>query len=351
MNNKPLKLVTFLIILMIVSCDEPETVVTNIVHPDGSITRKIEMRKQDNKFIITDIQVPLDSTWIMSDSCEISNKGDTTWIMRAEKTFKNVEEINLSYRSDTGCNSNFPRYASFNKRFRWFNTIYRFSETIGNRMKYGYPMSGFINEEESRWFHSPDSEKETKMGGADSLRFKALNDSVDNKLEEWTIRCLISEWIGEFSEMLQHIPGNNLSQDTLKANEDYLIDIIMKSENDFDSLWQSGYILREFIGEHDALEFRKEADSALTIITDRFLEDFSNYTVRISLPGRLTETNGFTDNNQMMTIWPVISEYFLTENYEMWAESSVPNRWAWLVSGIFVLFVLTGALIRKNKRS
>jgi hypothetical protein len=187
------------------------------------------------------------------------------------------------------------------------------------------------------------------MGGTDSLRFKALNDSVDNKLEEWTMRCLVSEWIGEFSAMLQHIPGNNISQDTLKANADFLMDIIMKSENDFDSLWESGYILREFIGEHDALEYRKEADSALTIITDRFLEDFSSYTVRISMPGRLTVTNGFADNNQMI-IWPVISEYFLTENYEMWAESSVRNIWAWFVSGIFILFVFTGLLIRNNKR-
>ncbi len=33
-----------------VSCDEPETVVTNIVHPDGSVTRKIEMRNSKNKF-------------------------------------------------------------------------------------------------------------------------------------------------------------------------------------------------------------------------------------------------------------------------------------------------------------
>ena len=89
MKSKSIKL------MMVVSCDEPETVVTNYVHADGSVTRKIEMRNIKNNFKESVIQVPFDSTWTVKDSCEINVKGDTTWIKRAEKLFKNVEEINL----------------------------------------------------------------------------------------------------------------------------------------------------------------------------------------------------------------------------------------------------------------
>ena len=44
MKKINLRLIVLLLLMVVVSCDEPETVVTNIVHPDGSVTRKIEMR-------------------------------------------------------------------------------------------------------------------------------------------------------------------------------------------------------------------------------------------------------------------------------------------------------------------
>ena len=69
-----------MILMMVVSCDEPETVVTNYVHPDGSITRKIEMRNIKNDFKTSDHQVPFDNTWTIRDSIEIGVKGDTIWI-------------------------------------------------------------------------------------------------------------------------------------------------------------------------------------------------------------------------------------------------------------------------------
>ncbi len=65
MKRKSIKAVFLVILTMIFSCDEPETVVTNIVHPDGSVTRKIEMRNIVNKFEPSDFQVPFDSTWIL----------------------------------------------------------------------------------------------------------------------------------------------------------------------------------------------------------------------------------------------------------------------------------------------
>ena len=43
-------------------------------------------------------------------------------------------------------------------------------------------------------------------------------------------------------------------------------------------------------------------------------------------------------------LWPVKSDYFFTEPYEMWAESKTTNTWAWIVSGIFLGFVITGVI-------
>ena len=74
MKRRVLKSVLLMVLLIVFSCDEPETIVTNIVHPDGSVTRKIEMRNNQNKFKLSDLQVPFDSTWIIKDTINISEK-------------------------------------------------------------------------------------------------------------------------------------------------------------------------------------------------------------------------------------------------------------------------------------
>ena len=86
-----------MVLAIAASCNEPETVVTNIVHADGTVTRRIEMKNFENKFEVSDLQVPFDSTWTITDSLEISREGDTIWVKRAEKLFSGVDEINLSY--------------------------------------------------------------------------------------------------------------------------------------------------------------------------------------------------------------------------------------------------------------
>jgi hypothetical protein len=77
--------------------------------------------------------------------------------------------------------------------------------------------------------------------------------------------------------------------------------------------------------------------------------NFKDYTVRIVMPGKVIGTNGFIDSSQVL-LCPVKSDFFLTEPYEMWALSKIPNRWAWIVSGLFLVFVLTGVIIRVIKK-
>jgi hypothetical protein len=349
MKRKSLKLAISFILAMIASCDQPETVVTDIVHPDGSVTRKIEMKNMENKFKISDIQVPFDSTWSVKDSLEISEKGDTTWVKRAEKNFVNTDEINNAYLSDSGNNNEVSRRAEFRKKFKWFNTEYRFAEILDKKLSNGYPVSEFLDEEELKWFYSPDYVMHEKLNGPDSIRFKAFNDTVLKKSGEWELKCLISEWIVPFVKLTEGKAGNDLSLESLKKREDDFIKIVSIYEKGFDSLWQNGTILKEFIGEENAMKFKADADSALNLATEHFFFNFHNYSVRIVMPGKLTGSNGFMDSTGVMR-WPVQSEFFMTQPYEMWAESKTPNRWAWIVSGAFVLFVISGIVFRKMKR-
>jgi hypothetical protein len=348
MKNRKLKLIVSLVVAMVASCDEPETVVTNIVHPDGSVTRKIEMKNTKNKFDISVRQVPFDSTWTIRDSLEINKNGkDTIWVKCAEKLFASVDEINRDYKADSGVNKKISRRAEFRKKFKWFNTEYDFSEIIDKKMLYGYPVSDFLNQDELKWFYSPDNFQEEKKNGPDSLKFKAFSDTIDKKAEKWMIKCLVSEWIGEFTKLTGEKAEGSMSQESLKQREDIFAKIVAGSGEHFDSLWANGNLLKEFVGEANATKYKTEADSAGNIASERLFLSFDGYTIRTIMPGKLTDTNGLIDSSGVL-IWPVKDDYFLAEPCEMKAESKVPNRWAWVVSGLFLVFVTMGFIIRKK---
>lgn len=352
MKNRKLKLIIAAFIIIAASCNDPITVVTDIVHPDGSITRKIEIRNSENKLDVSNVQIPYDNTWIVNDSMEINEQGDTTWVRRAEKLFKSTDEINRDYKADSSYNKGISRRATFSKKFKWFHTDYRFAEIIDRKLSFGYPVSDFLNREELDWFYSPEDVKGKKVNSPDSVKFKALNDSVDKKKDKWIIKNLVSEWIGEFARLNRSKPGSGIDLESLKVREDELVKVVTKideSEVNFDSLWNQGIIVRDFIGEANAVKYKEEADSALNLAMESVFVDFRNYTVRMVLPGKLTGTNGYIDSTKRL-LWGVWSDYFLTEPHEMWAESKVPNLWAWIVSGLFVLFVFTAIIItRKGK--
>jgi hypothetical protein len=347
MKTKKLKQLITLILVTAASCNQPETIVTNIVHPDGSVTRRIEMKNNENNFKVSDLQVPFDSTWIITDSIEITGESDTIWVKRAEKLFSGIEEINRAYESDSGANKNVKRHAEFGKKFKWFNTEYNFSEVIEKKMLYGYPVREFLNQEELRWFYSPYELTDEKKNGPDSLKYRAFNDTVDKKLERWYMKNLVSEWIGEFSVLTGERVSNELKKESLKLRENEFVEIVQKDIEHFDSLWQNGTLLREFIGEANAMKYKTEADSAAITATERFWVSFNPYTVRAIMPGKLTDTNGLIDSAGFL-LWPVNSDFFLSEPYIMQAESKTPNLWAWLVSGLFLVFVITGIALKRK---
>jgi hypothetical protein len=346
MKKINLRFVISLILMVVVSCDEPDTVVTNIVHTDGSVTRKIVMRSTKNKFEKSDIQVPFDNTWTVTDSLEIGVNGDTTWVRRAEKLFKNADEISSAYRHDSSINGKMPRYAAFNKKFRWFNTEYRFSEVVEKLLDSGYPVSNFLNREELAYYYLPDYIKFNKENGADSIKYRILADSVKKNADVWVIRNIASLWIEEFVRLTGPGAGPELSTEALKSREDEFAEVINENQEEFDSLWTSGALLRKFIGETNAVKFKTEADSAVSIALTRILVDYKDYSLKIKMPGKLIATNGYIDSTRNI-LWPVKSDYYLTDRYEMWAESKTPNVWAWVVSGIFLVFVLAGIVIKK----
>jgi hypothetical protein len=354
MDNRRIKIAVAFFTVMIISCNEPETIVTNYIHSDGSVTRKIEMRSTAKKiaerFKTADLQVPFDTTWSVTDSCQSGEKGDTIWIRRAVKIFKNVAEINLTYENDSGANRKISRRAIFKKKFKWFNTELRFAEIIDKSLSYGYPISDFLDNEELSYFYSPDKVKYNKEIGPDSLKYKALSDSIKVKVDLWTMKNLVSGWIGEFSKLTYGKEGGDSASEAFLAHEDQLVKMIIKNEINFDSLWSNGIILKKFIGEAGCNKFKADADTALGRVTGNLVENFREYSERIAMPGKVMATNGHKDSDGVL-LWTVKANFFMTEPYEMWAESKVRNNWIWITSVLILLVIIAPSLFMKIKRA
>lgn len=355
------KFLILLVLLFTASCGEPQTIVTDIVHPDGSVTRRLEMRNSKNDFEIAKIQVPFDTiTWTIRDSVEVNEKGDTTWVRRAEKLYSDVIQLNLAYKSDSGVNKGVVRSIEFNKKFKWFNTEYRFSETFEQTLVFGYPVSDFLNRKELLWFYSNGNSSVINMKSfrpnlqnagifIDTSEYKTLDSLVKVKTDEWSIRNLISEWTHKLAELSESSGGKGINADSLKRSEDMMYEVISRSEDNFDTLWANGTILKELLGEENAKKYRTEADSAINLVLDKLFSDFSGFDQKILMPGKLIGGNGFIDSAGYQN-WNVKSDFFMTEPYVMYAESKVTNWWAWIVSGIFILFVISGIIFRKMKK-
>jgi hypothetical protein len=235
------------------------------------------------------------------------------------------------------------RSASFRKHFRWFFTTLRFSEKLENTFLYGYPVENFLSGEELDFFYLPDNICDEKLAGPDSTRYKELKNTISEKTEHWMSVSLVSEFIEEFSKLTEGRAGADISKEALKRREADISRLVPEGSD--------SSIFASLLGDRNYELFRTEADSASAILEKRFDQQFSfsKYSVKYVMPGKVVETNGFIDKTGEI-IWPVKAEYFFTEPFEMWAESKISNIWAWVVSGIFLLFVILGMSVRTYRR-
>jgi len=192
----------------------------------------------------------------------------------------------------------------------------------------------------------PDAEKPKLLNGPDSLKYMALDDSVNAYTGIWMYGSLISEWINIFNEL----SGGKIFTGDTKQKEDSFYNILRQNLRDFDTLWKQGIIQEKLLGEKNAKEFGYEADSAMNAVEDLLAQTFSSYTVRIIMPGKTVSHNGFPDSTGV-PLWQVRSEYFFTEPYIIKAESKINNIWAWIITVTFLILLAWAAWFPVKKHS
>lgn len=331
--------------IVLASCGGPDALVINTVNRDGSVDRKIILTWDKDEFDLNECQVPVDSTWNITKIMEVSEKGDTTWTLTAQKRFESVDQINVDYTSYGGPNSKLTREAGFVKKFKWFNTSYYFEEKIEKAIE-GYPLSDFFTPDEIELFHMPVSMSDALASGPDSTRVKASLQLIEEKKDKWLSASLFKASCIEFEYFNDKVPGNKVDIEVLRTKEQEFIDLIIA---DFDGDEQE--LVDTILGKGYYDSHRAVIDTSFSMIEQKFNVslDTKAYQVQTIMPGDLVATNGYIDSDSNI-LWKIDGDSFVTEDYVMWAESTIINRWAWIVSGLFIIFVITGFLIKNLRR-
>ena len=335
--------VSLVLILSIISCEGPETTVTNIVGRNGSVLRKAEMSYTGGKLTLTDFNVPVDSSWNLADSMAISEKGDTTWFLFAEKLFVSADAINEAYLADTGKNSSVTRTAIFRRKFKWFTTTWYFAEKCDRSLLHGYPVTDYLSPAEFSFMNLPEKISDELVAGPDSLEYRSLIDSIQQHTEQWIMRSLISEIIEDAGALCESSGKDSLTTEILRSHEP---DFYRLAAEDADV----EKIATTVLGENLYEKFKPEIDSALSVTDIKFDRSwmFEDYTMQIVMPADLKSTNGYSMSDGTLA-WPVTGNHFLTEDYIMYAESRNINYWAVIVTLLFPVLVLFS--MRRFKRS
>ncbi|MEE4213514.1 MAG: hypothetical protein V2I34_00510 [Bacteroidales bacterium] len=334
-----------MIMMIISSCERPDALVINIVREDGSVSRKIILTHSKNEFDLDDCQVPVDSTWNITREYDISEKGDTTYTLTAIRDFNSVEEMNLMYDSYRGANAGMSRKAEFRKRFRWFSTHYYFNEHIDRAIE-GVKPQDFFSVEELNYFYMPEKLVELAKDGPDSSHIKeAILNPLEEKTERWIGSSLAKAFVNKMVDTVRANPEIKIDTASLRHREDEITASIlfddMEDKQLIDSLLGKG-----FYEAHKALN-----DTLVSELEEEFSValNTASYLVQTIMPGELIATNGYIDEDANI-LWEVKGETILSSEYNMWAESRVRNTWAWILTGIFLVFVISGFVIRRIKK-
>ncbi len=354
MKNIALKCIIACALLLAGACKE--TTLINIVHTDGSVTRRIEERDSENRlFAASDYLVPIDSSWSIKDTFELNENKDTTWLQIAEKTFSSVDGINSLYAADSSTNREFVRQASFSKKFRWFTTVYTYTEKVEKILDHGYDPADYFSGEELEYFYLPESVAGARENGPDSLHVREVEAQTDTIGEQWMGMSLVSEWTIEFAELAAKRTGWEQDKQALEGKETALFDQLKVFASDSTKNGNPETVVNKVIlvvlGDEFCKKYKPEIDSSLADVMTKFGEamSFHGYDIKTVMPGELVETNGFiTDKGEVL--WGLKMEHFFSRDYEMRAESKTTNHWAWVVSGIFVAFVAGGLVLRSLRK-
>ena len=319
-----------MIVIFLSACREVRT--STQINQDGSCVRTVVAEGDSSNSLDGAFPVPRDSSW----SVIYDNKSDPK-TYTAIKTFSNVERLNQEYSKPLPDTLLQLRLSMrLQKKFRWFHTVFRYSEVYHNVNPYPeYPITDYLTPEELQLYY---------------MNEDTLN--LDDKVDDWFTESTLNEFLSGLTAAADSVKNTGITERMIESKKDTLTQLL-KSEIADDEL--PGRIL-SILNSSGNKTLEKTITSLLRNINRKNEFIFTlqgSYSNQVIMPGLVLDTNSKTLEGSTVT-WQIEPRFFLFDDYTMWVESRVVNRWAIILTGaigiLLMVSIVLGSLISKEKR-
>jgi hypothetical protein len=320
--------------LILPACLEVET--STEVRQDGSLTRTVAISGDSAQIPASLRMMGIDSSWLFERRPPEGNKHTLT----ASRTFGSVESMARALAGERGTRLQItPR---LEKSFHWFFTRYRYSETWAKTTVIDVvPMSNFLSTREIGMIADGALlEKQPTASRGDSLAFEELGE----RFMEWDANNRFEAYYREFLSGVRALNDPSLPVETVEAKKERLFEATFKKagfregdlagyRGEFARILKTSAVSRAFDANRSGI------DSVERLMDFEGKVDDPSYTVNITLPGIITETNAPALEGNRGS-WKDFMTTCLFADYTMRIESSVVNWWAIVISALVLVFII-----------
>jgi hypothetical protein len=335
MKSKSVIILVFSCILLM-SCENPMKFETK-VHEDGSLDKTILFEEIPEVGIGKNILgVNANRGWsVKTEKLPVkADRGKSAgdrFRVQFQKSFPSVTELNHDLDTDT--DSLFQIHSTFEKKFRWFYTYIKYTETFRplNRFKLILSDDYFTKEDNDFLDRLPAEGK--KVSPADSLYLQLFNEKI---FDHFAVMGIFKEQYQILEEVVKKNAPDKRWLDTLYKRQEFIYNQIDKMKGDPRFAEKMADTLRIPLpkpkSSHDFKELAADFNSRLNFMA--FARD-GKYMNVIEMPWTVVNSNADSVAGNKLYWRPLVTK-FVYRDYEMVAESRKLNLWACFISiGIF----------------
>ncbi len=324
----------FIIMIGVFLSCEQQVAMESVVHDDGSIDRTIILSDGDSALIVNNIfdagQAQGWETTIMP--AQKGEGNDPKKInVRFHKHYKSVDDANQETNAQV--DTLFRVRSSFEKKFKWFYTYLRYSDTYMTVNRFHLSAQDYFTAEDHAFIERLPAES-VRITKADSLYLKRLSDKL---YDLYATRAFYEE---AFEKMVYALRESKLQQkwlDTLARNKEKVYQLLIKGNVDDDKWMPAVLDSLNIPMPSGALEkytlSSRELEKRMNFMSDA---NEGKYVHNIKMPWPVVKTNADSVMGSDLYWKPRVAK-FLLRDYEMFAESRTLNYWTLWVSGAIVL--------------
>ncbi len=336
--------------------------------PDGRLFRTVVVKGDSADIFSGSFPVPSDSTWEITTRREPRKSKDAAdpnkdviYVYEARKEFTDYEDLNFEFSKDSAFHDHISIMVNVDKKLKWFCTHFYYTETYGALFPFhAAPVSEYLTDAELKVFIADDDEiyysaaqdsilfvEDTLnlpvLSRADSGRFRALRDSIEQKLQAWQRINIYTEFYEAVTLALR-----NLGDTSGKESARQPLFLWLDKEKTIETGIEYDDAFLDAAAAYFGLspeKLRSANPAGFETFSRKFrvaTYSLESYTNCVQLPGRIVRTNA-KKTRESEASWTFRIENFYATDYTMRVESKRLNLW--MATGTGILLVLLTVLL------